>query len=74
MSMEWENVEAQALSAIADGLSKLRNLGVPNHFLWELIPGVSSGKLAQWRLYAEEHPSDAQVLADVLGRQITTTA
>ena len=74
MSMEWENVEAQALSAIADGLSKLQNLGVPNHFLWELIPGVSSGKLAQWRRYAEEHPSDAQVLADVLGRQITTTA
>ena len=72
--MEWENVEAQALSAIADALVKLEKLGIPREHLWEMIPGVATGKVEQWKQTALASPSDAQLLAAALSRQVTTQA
>lgn len=71
--MEWENVEAQALSGIADALSKLKDLDIPLEALWEMIPGVSKRKIDQWKTWAAANPSRDQVLAQVLARQAGTT-
>lgn len=69
MVMEWENVEAQALSGIADALSKLKDLDIPIEALWEMIPGVSRRKIEQWKSWAKDNPSRDQVIAQILARQ-----
>ena len=71
--MEWENVEAQALSGIADALSKLKDLDIPLEALWEMIPGVSKRKIEQWKTWAKANPSRDQLMASILARQAVTS-
>lgn len=50
----WADMSDVLFSQVADGLGKLaENVGVPHEALWELIPGVSSQKLAEWHQMAE---------------------
>ena len=67
--LEWENVEAQALSGVADALSKLKDLGVPMDALWEMIPGVSRRKVEAWKVWSRQNPTRDQVIASMLARQ-----
>lgn len=73
LTMEWENVEAQALSGIADAISKLDKLGVPREALWEMIPGISRRKVEEWKRWAKENPTREALLAAALTRQTEAT-
>lgn len=70
----WRDVEQKSLAQSADALGKLREqLAIPARGLWERVPGVTSGELAEWeRLHAEEHPDET--LAEVLLRSTGNTS
>lgn len=67
----WEDLESQAMSAAADALGKIATtLEVPPQLLWDLIPGISKTRADQWRKDAQEFPTDANRLVDVVDRHL----
>ncbi|MEW6963059.1 phage portal protein [Trueperella pyogenes] len=68
LQVRWVDVEARSLGAVADGLQKLNAMGIPPELLVELIPGLSSARVAQWREHMQS--SGAGRLAAVLERQL----
>ncbi|MDY5404402.1 MAG: phage portal protein [Trueperella sp.] len=69
ITVGWEDTESRALSATADGLFKLGQLGIPPELLVEMIPGLSSERVADWKAHLGSG-SEAGRLVDVLERQI----
>lgn len=70
LQVRWEDLEARSLGAVADGLSKLNSMGVPPELLVEMIPGLSTGQVAQWRSHMESRLSGSDRLANILDRQL----
>ena len=69
--VQWEDVEARSLSQAADALGKLAaQLGIPPELLWDMIPGVSSTDVEQWREYAMQHPVGERALFAAYDRQM----
>lgn len=55
--VRWRDMSSKAFGAMLDGLAKgVDSLGVPQRAAWSLIPGVTSGQLADW-----EHLKDKEV-------------
>lgn len=72
LRMQWADIESRSMSQAADALGKMADqLGVPPTLLWEMIPGISSTKAAEWRAYAEEHPSEDARMARAIERLST---
>lgn len=44
----WRDMDATSLSATADALVKLKEVGVPSQGLWPRIPGTTQGELERW--------------------------
>lgn len=44
----WRDMESKSMSAQADALSKLRDLGIPDEGLWEMVPGITQGTVKRW--------------------------
>ena len=56
----WRDMEAQALSKVADALGKLADqLGIPKKALWKRVPGVTKSELDEWEELWEEQPDVA---------------
>ena len=70
LSINWADVGSQTLSAAADALGKIANLGVPVEMLWDMIPGVTHQQVQDWRAYAEAHPSADDAAAIAYARQV----
>jgi len=65
----WRDMEAQAISKVADALGKLADqLGIPKRALWDRVPGVTKTELDEWDRLREEEP-DA-MLADAQRRGV----
>jgi hypothetical protein len=63
---QWRDTEARSISALADALVKLKDLGIPPRALWERLPWATEADLEAWSAMAEELGPDA-VMAAVLG-------
>lgn len=75
LQCQWADTETRTISATVDALGKAAQmLGVPPQLLWDKIPGVDLTTAKAWREYAEEHPSEAQILAGALANQSDPTA
>lgn len=71
ITVGWEDTESRALSATADGLFKLGQLGIPPELLVEMIPGLSAERMEDWKArLTSGSGSEAGRLVDVLERQI----
>lgn len=70
LQTRWVDVEARSLAAVADGLQKLNAMGVPPELLIEMIPGLSSGTVSEWRAHMAGVMSGPDRLASVLERQL----
>lgn len=63
--VRWRDMTSKAFGAVMDGLGKASQmLGVPSRGLWPLIPGLSSGDIADLEELAEDERNDA-LLNDV---------
>lgn len=63
----WRDTESRSLSAVADALQKMRELGIPDRALWSFIPGVTETQMNEWaEMVREGDPSLS--LADALNR------
>lgn len=69
LRMQWADIESRSMSQAADALGKIADqLGVPPTLLWEMIPGISPTKAAEWRAYAEAHPNEDVRMARAIER------
>ncbi|ROR95508.1 SPP1 Gp6-like portal protein [Salana multivorans] len=63
----WRDMEATAFSQTADGLSKLKDLGVPARGLWARVPGVTQEELREWDILFEEDSDTEAVIRALRG-------
>lgn len=70
LQVRWEDVEARSLASVADGLQKLNAMGIPPELLIEMIPGLSSARVSEWKTHIEERLSGPDRLANALERQL----
>lgn len=49
----WRDMDATSISATADALVKLKEVGVPVQGLWPRVPGVTQGELERWAELAD---------------------
>lgn len=49
----WRDMDATSISATADALVKLKDVGVPVQGLWPRVPGVTQGELDRWAELAD---------------------
>ena len=62
--VRWRDMSSKAFSAMLDGLSKgVDSLGIPQRAAWALIPGVTSGDLADWEKLKEDEHHDMMLNA-----------
>lgn len=60
--VRWRDMTSKAFGAVMDGLGKASQmLNVPSRGLWPLIPGLSSGDIADLEELAEEEQADAML-------------
>ena len=53
--VRWRDKSQKSFAAVVEGLSKIvTELEVPKRAAWALIPGITSGKLADWEELKEE--------------------
>lgn len=58
--VRWRDMTSKAFGAVMDGLGKASQmLNVPSRGLWPLIPGLSSGDIADLQELAEEEQAEA---------------
>ena len=57
----WYDSEGRSLSATADALNKLKDLGIPVRGLWRRVPQVTATELADWEEMADQSDSTLQL-------------
>jgi hypothetical protein len=61
----WRDIEMRSLSATADALVKLKELGIPLMGLWNRVPEVTRGEIETWMRQREEDMKFRKDLAEI---------
>lgn len=65
----WRDMHNAALSATADGLGKVvAQLGVPGEGVWDMVPGVDPGRVAEWHRLADEQNTQKRLVDQAIGQ------
>lgn len=63
--VKWRDVQMRSFAATADGLVKLKDLGIPLQALWSRVPESTRGEIEEWQRLREEDIKFRKQLAEV---------